>query len=133
MCRKSNRSFFVCEVDRSGPPSTPLPRSPRARTVARLNFSVHISDYVYNPKEARIRKAMRDATRERSIGTSPMLPRPNARRASSHGWVPSPHDDLMMVRSLPLFPERALVRFRRTLNTSIAGVGPIRSLSSPHK
>ncbi|XP_068904047.1 transcription factor SOX-9-like isoform X1 [Tenebrio molitor] len=67
----------------------------RAKAIG-LQHKKEYPDYVYNPKEARIRKAMRDATRERSIGTSPMLPRPNARRASSHGWVPSPHDDLMM-------------------------------------
>ncbi|XP_057667611.1 uncharacterized protein LOC130900762 isoform X6 [Diorhabda carinulata] len=44
-------------------------------------------DYVYNPKEARLRKAMREANRDRSIGASPMLPRPSARRAGSSGWV----------------------------------------------
>nr|XP_015835299.1 PREDICTED: uncharacterized protein LOC657567 isoform X3 [Tribolium castaneum] len=55
-------------------------------------------DYVYNPKEARIRKAMRDASRERSIaGTSPMLARPNARRAPSHGWGAPSHDDHLMM------------------------------------
>ncbi|XP_044267582.1 uncharacterized protein LOC123013234 isoform X2 [Tribolium madens] len=58
-------------------------------------------DYVYNPKEARIRKAMRDASRERSIaGTSPMLARPNARRAPSHGWGPPSHDDHLMMSPL---------------------------------
>nr|XP_023030054.1 transcription factor SOX-9-like isoform X1 [Leptinotarsa decemlineata] len=55
-------------------------------------------DYVYNPKEARIRKAMREASRDRSIGGSPMLPRPNARRPPPHGWVPpgAAHEELMM-------------------------------------
>ncbi|EFA03873.2 hypothetical protein TcasGA2_TC013996 [Tribolium castaneum] len=58
-------------------------------------------DYVYNPKEARIRKAMRDASRERSIaGTSPMLARPNARRAPSHGWGAPSHDDHLMMSPL---------------------------------
>ncbi|KAG5875320.1 Sex-determining region Y protein, partial [Gonioctena quinquepunctata] len=61
-------------------------------------------DYVYNPKEARIRKAMREASRDRSIGASPMLPRPSARRPPTHGWgVPSPgasHEGLMMVSLL---------------------------------
>lgn len=57
-----------------------------------------LSDYVYNPKEARIRKAMREATRERSIGASPMLPRPNARRPPPHPWMtPSHEEQLMMV------------------------------------
>ncbi|XP_072389229.1 uncharacterized protein [Diabrotica undecimpunctata] len=58
-------------------------------------------DYVYNPKEARLRKAMREAaSRDRSIGASPMLPRPSARRVGSAGWAtpaagppgtPTPH------------------------------------------
>ncbi|CAH0557222.1 unnamed protein product [Brassicogethes aeneus] len=52
-------------------------------------------DYVYNPKEARIRKALREATRDRSIGASPMLPRPSARRAS-HGWMPTHDEPLLM-------------------------------------
>lgn len=57
-----------------------------------------ITDYVYNPKEARIRKAMREATRERSVGTSPMLPRPSARRPPPHPWMtPSHEEQLMMV------------------------------------
>lgn len=38
---------------------------------------------------------MREATRDRSIGASPMLPRPSARRPS-HGWVGA-HEELMMV------------------------------------
>ncbi|XP_050504378.1 uncharacterized protein LOC126883174 [Diabrotica virgifera virgifera] len=47
-------------------------------------------DYVYNPKEARLRKAMREAaSRDRSIGASPMLPRPSARRVSSAEWATS--------------------------------------------
>lgn len=61
-----------------------------------LNFK--FSDYVYNPKEARIRKAMREATRERSIGASHMVPRPNARRAPSHSWA-TQHNELCMVCS----------------------------------
>lgn len=60
-------------------------------------FPFGVSDYVYNPKEARIRKAMRDATRERTIGASPMLPRPNARRPPPHPWMTSHEDQLMMV------------------------------------
>ncbi|CAH1105432.1 unnamed protein product [Psylliodes chrysocephalus] len=48
-------------------------------------------DYVYNPKEARLRKAMREAaSRDRSIGASPMLPRPNARRAGAAWGTPGP-------------------------------------------
>ncbi|XP_068904051.1 transcription factor SOX-9-like isoform X4 [Tenebrio molitor] len=78
----------------------------RAKAIG-LQHKKEYPDYVYNPKEARIRKAMRDATRERSIGTSPMLPRPNARRASSHGWVPSPHDDLMMSNPLAQLQQHA--------------------------
>nr|CAH7749214.1 unnamed protein product [Callosobruchus chinensis] len=41
-------------------------------------------EYVYNPKEARIRKAMREANRDRPMGPGVMLPRPSARRAD---WV----------------------------------------------
>lgn len=62
----------------------------------RLRF---VPDYVYNPKEARIRKAMREATRDRSIGASPMLPRPSARRAATQGWTAAHEEQLMMVSS----------------------------------
>ncbi|XP_044267584.1 protein SOX-15-like isoform X4 [Tribolium madens] len=69
----------------------------RAKAIG-LQHKKEFPDYVYNPKEARIRKAMRDASRERSIaGTSPMLARPNARRAPSHGWGPPSHDDHLMM------------------------------------
>ncbi|XP_063922492.1 protein SOX-15-like isoform X5 [Zophobas morio] len=84
----------------------------RAKAIG-LQHKREYPDYVYNPKEARIRKAMRDATRERtSIGTSPMLQRPNARRApSSHSWVPPPpppsHDDLMMSNPLAQLQQHA--------------------------
>ncbi|XP_019873607.1 transcription factor SOX-3 isoform X2 [Aethina tumida] len=54
-------------------------------------------NYVYNPKEARIRKGIREATRDRSIGASPMLPRPSARRAASlSNWVPTHDESLIM-------------------------------------
>ncbi|XP_044267583.1 protein SOX-15-like isoform X3 [Tribolium madens] len=72
----------------------------RAKAIG-LQHKKEFPDYVYNPKEARIRKAMRDASRERSIaGTSPMLARPNARRAPSHGWGPPSHDDHLMMSPL---------------------------------
>ncbi|XP_057667608.1 transcription factor Sox-18-like isoform X3 [Diorhabda carinulata] len=58
----------------------------RARIIA-IEHKEKYPDYVYNPKEARLRKAMREANRDRSIGASPMLPRPSARRAGSSGWV----------------------------------------------
>lgn len=60
-------------------------------------YSNFVADYVYNPIEARIRKAMREAKRDRLIGASPMLPRPSARRVS-HGWVGAP-EELRMVKS----------------------------------
>ncbi|XP_064212721.1 transcription factor SOX-21 isoform X1 [Tribolium castaneum] len=72
----------------------------RAKAIG-LQHKKEFPDYVYNPKEARIRKAMRDASRERSIaGTSPMLARPNARRAPSHGWGAPSHDDHLMMSPL---------------------------------
>ncbi|KAK9888782.1 hypothetical protein WA026_001007 [Henosepilachna vigintioctopunctata] len=53
-------------------------------------------NYVYNPKEARIRKAMREATRDRSIGASPMLPRPGVRVPAHAEWTQSQEEPLMM-------------------------------------
>ncbi|XP_065164412.1 uncharacterized protein [Atheta coriaria] len=52
-------------------------------------------DYVYNPKEARIRKAMRDANRERSMGVAP------ATRAArrTQPWVLPEQDDQFMMAS----------------------------------
>ncbi|GJQ82520.1 hypothetical protein Trydic_g14505 [Trypoxylus dichotomus] len=62
------------------------------------------TDYVYNPKEARIRKAMREASRERALSVTPMSPRA-VRRPSRVAAVPNGHaawnfgneDQLMMV------------------------------------
>ncbi|CAG9855892.1 unnamed protein product [Phyllotreta striolata] len=60
----------------------------KARVLA-LEHKVKYPHYVYNPKEARLRKAMREATsRNRSIGTSPMLQRPNACRAGATWGTP---------------------------------------------
>ncbi|XP_045470229.1 uncharacterized protein LOC123677628 isoform X2 [Harmonia axyridis] len=53
-------------------------------------------DYVYNPKEARIRKAMREANRDRSIGTSPMLPRLGERLPPHSEWTQPQEDPLML-------------------------------------
>ncbi|XP_063922489.1 transcription factor Sox-3-like isoform X2 [Zophobas morio] len=112
----------------------------RAKAIG-LQHKREYPDYVYNPKEARIRKAMRDATRERtSIGTSPMLQRPNARRApSSHSWVPPPpppsHDDLMMqplgglqapppVCGFPLPPSSPGEQFLGAMNAAYSKMEP---------
>ncbi|XP_044751941.1 uncharacterized protein LOC123311890 isoform X2 [Coccinella septempunctata] len=56
----------------------------------------HFPDYVYNPKEARIRKAMREANRDRSMGNSPMLPRLGERLPPHSEWTQSQDDPLMM-------------------------------------
>ncbi|CAH1105431.1 unnamed protein product [Psylliodes chrysocephalus] len=62
----------------------------KARLIA-LEHKEKYPHYVYNPKEARLRKAMREAaSRDRSIGASPMLPRPNARRAGAAWGTPGP-------------------------------------------
>lgn len=53
------------------------------------------SDYVYNPKEARIRKAMREASRERVVGTAP-IPSPRGGRRPQT-WTNNPEEQLMMV------------------------------------
>ncbi|XP_028138265.1 transcription factor Sox-1a-like [Diabrotica virgifera virgifera] len=85
----------------------------KARIVA-TEHKEKYPDYVYNPKEARLRKAMREAaSRDRSIGASPMLPRPSARRVGSAGsatsaagtpGTPTPHgphqEPLMMPNPL---------------------------------
>ncbi|KAJ8918340.1 hypothetical protein NQ315_008033 [Exocentrus adspersus] len=70
-------------------------------------------DYVYNPKEARIRKAMREATRDRSIGASPMLPRPSARIAATQGWAPGSHEDQLMMSPM------ASAGMRRVLDSPV--------------
>lgn len=55
------------------------------------------SDYVYNPKEARIRKAMREASRERALGVTTMASVRGGRR--SQPWSMNEEESpLMMVR-----------------------------------
>lgn len=57
------------------------------------------ADYVYNPKEARIRKAMRDANRERSMGVAPAT---RAARRTQPWVLPEQDDQFMMVRYMYL-------------------------------
>nr|XP_022905957.1 transcription factor Sox-1-like isoform X1 [Onthophagus taurus] len=55
-------------------------------------------DYVYNPKEARIRKAMREASRERAMGITLPSPRGGTRRGNvgNNPWNFSGEDQMMM-------------------------------------
>ncbi|KAF5297734.1 hypothetical protein FQR65_LT09908 [Abscondita terminalis] len=73
--------------------------------------STSFSDYVYNPKEARIRKAMREASREQTLGAAP-ISSPRGGRRSQH-WVAAPEEQLLMTPppelgspmcSNPIFP-----------------------------
>ncbi|KAK4880012.1 hypothetical protein RN001_008158 [Aquatica leii] len=56
--------------------------------------SASFSDYVYNPKEARIRKAMREASREQTLGAAPMSSPRGGRRSQS--WTTNPEEHMMM-------------------------------------
>lgn len=64
--------------------------------------------YVYNPKDARIRKAIRSTLRDRSIGASPMLPRPCIRRANTASSVDF-HSSLIMANPLTQFEKQSSV------------------------
>ncbi|KAF2881420.1 hypothetical protein ILUMI_24760, partial [Ignelater luminosus] len=84
-------------------------------------------DYVYNPKEARIRKAMREASRERAVGAAP-IPSPRGGRRSQT-WTNTPEEQLMMAPSpelggplcgSPIFPgptPPAVGQFMQPINT----------------
>lgn len=76
--------------------------------------SASFSDYVYNPKEARIRKAMREASREQTLGAAPMSSPRGGRRSQS--WTTNPEEHMMMTPppelgsqmcSNPIFPGHA--------------------------
>ncbi|KAF5288928.1 hypothetical protein FQA39_LY03807 [Lamprigera yunnana] len=53
-----------------------------------------LPDYVYNPKEARIRKAMREASREQNVGAAPISSPRGGRRSQT--WTNNLDEQLMM-------------------------------------
>lgn len=61
--------------------------------------SASLSDYVYNPKEARIRKAMRESSRDQTVGTAPTASPRGGRRSQT--WLNGPEEHLMMTPPPP--------------------------------
>lgn len=72
-----------------------------------------IADYVYNPKEARLRKAMREANRERALGVAMQQHSPRGGRRSQQPWSMNEEEQqqLMMVskaHSHPIYPSLSI-------------------------
>ncbi|XP_031334787.1 uncharacterized protein LOC116164716 isoform X2 [Photinus pyralis] len=61
--------------------------------------SASLSDYVYNPKEARIRKAMRESSRDQTLGAAPTTSPRGGRRTQT--WLNGPEEHLMMTPPPP--------------------------------
>lgn len=77
-----------------------------------LLFLYLFSDYVYNPKEARIRKALREASRDRSMGSTSMPPlRSSVRRQGS--WMQNHEEQLMMVKKIFIFTRHTKSKYAK--------------------